>query len=54
MQLVKDATGNAGANNITVYAGGILIDGSTSVVINQNFESLTFRWNAGLGKWLVQ
>lgn len=52
---VKDATGNASANPITVTAGGVLlIDGSTTKLIDQPFMSLTFRWNATMTKWLIE
>jgi hypothetical protein len=51
---VKDSNGHATANPITVSAGGvILLDGATTALINQNYGSLTFRWNAALGKWLI-
>jgi hypothetical protein len=52
---VKDATGHAGANPITVTAGGvILIDGATTKVIDQDYATITFRWNATMGKWLAE
>jgi hypothetical protein len=51
---VKDATGHATVNPITVTANGvILLDGATTARINQNFASLNFRWNATFGKWLI-
>lgn len=52
---VKDATGNAATNPITVTAGGvILLDGTPTVLINQAFQARTFRWNATMGKWLIE
>jgi hypothetical protein len=51
---VKDATGHATANPITITAGGvIMIDSAPTASINQNNGSLDFRWNATLGKWLI-
>lgn len=52
---VKDATGNAQTNPITVTAGGvILLDGASTALINQAFQGKTFRWNATMGKWLIE
>lgn len=52
---VKDAMGHAATNNITITAGGvILIDGSTTILIRNNYAALSFRWRASLGKWLVE
>lgn len=52
---VKDATGHAATNPITVTAGGvILIDGTPTTLINQNYASRTFRWKATMGKWLIE
>ena len=41
---VKDATGTAATNNITVttVGGVVTIDGATSLVFNQNYGSASF------------
>ena len=46
--IIKDKTGTAGTNNITVTTpGGVTtIDGATSFVINVNFASFTFVYDA--------
>jgi hypothetical protein len=45
---VKDASGTAGSANIVITAaGGVLIDGSTQALINQNYGALTFIRNNG-------
>lgn len=48
--IVKDKTGNAGANNITVTTpGGVVgLDGATTFVININYGSVNFIFN-GVG-----
>ena len=45
--VVQDAKGDAATNNITITStnGNGLIDGSSSVVINTAYESLTFRYD---------
>ena len=45
--VIKDRTGNAASNNITVTTvGGVkLIDGATSAVIATNYESLNVLYN---------
>lgn len=44
--IVKDISGAAATNNITVTAtGGALIDGSSTALINTNYGSLTFIFN---------
>ena len=44
--IVKDISGAASINPITVTAiGGILIDGSTSALINTNYGSITLVYN---------
>jgi hypothetical protein len=45
--IVKDRTGNAATNNVTVttVGGAILIDGSTSYVFTDNYESLEMIFN---------
>lgn len=44
--IVKDVSGTAGVNTITVSAtGGVLIDGSATALINTNYGSLTFIFN---------
>ncbi len=42
---VKDRTGNAGANNITVSGNGINIDGAPTYPINTNYGKATFVFN---------
>lgn len=39
--VIKDATGNAGANNITVDGGAINIDGALTYVLSVNYASIT-------------
>ncbi len=48
--IIKDATGNAAANNITISPAAGNIDGSASYVINNNYGSITViysgtQWN---------
>jgi hypothetical protein len=45
--IIKDTTGEAAANNITVttVGGMVLIDGATTEVMNTTFESLQFLFN---------
>lgn len=45
--LIKDGTGNAAANNITLttVGGVVTIDGATSVVMGINYESLSVIFN---------
>lgn len=45
--VIKDATNNASVNNITVttVGGVVLIDGSASYVMNQNYGSASFIFN---------
>ena len=41
---VKDATGNAGSNTVTINTeGSALIDGQSSVTLNNDYESLQFQ-----------
>ena len=47
---VKDNTGFATTSPITVFASGSNIDGNSSILINGNWDSVTFlfngtRWN---------
>lgn len=48
--IIKDRTGNAAVNNITVttVGGVVLIDGAASQIMNANFESLNLLFN-GVG-----
>lgn len=49
---IKDVTGSAGTNAITISAGGtVLIDGATSYQIASNYGSAQFQWNGT--KWVV-
>jgi hypothetical protein len=45
--IIKDRTGSAGTNNITLttVGGVVTIDGSTSQVINTNYESMNVLFN---------
>jgi hypothetical protein len=45
--VVKDRSGNSGANHISVttVGGAVLLDGSTSYSINVNYESASFLFN---------
>ncbi len=45
--IVKDRTGGAGANNITVTTpgGAVLLDGATTYVMNVNYGSASFIFN---------
>lgn len=46
IETVKDGTGLAGTNNITVTdINGVLIDGAASYVLSNNYESVDFYWN---------
>ena len=45
--VIKDATGNASVNNITVTTSGgtVLIDGSTAYTMNTNYQSVNVIYN---------
>lgn len=43
--IIKDNTGSAFTNNITVSGNGSNIDGAASVAMNINYQSLTVVWN---------
>jgi hypothetical protein len=45
--VIKDRTGNAATNNITIttVGGTVLIDGATSQLINTNFQSMQLIFN---------
>lgn len=45
--VVKDYTGNAGANNVTVtsVSGAVLIDGAATYVLNTNYEAVQVVFN---------
>lgn len=52
--LLKDISGNAGANNITINRAGLnTIDGLTSLVISSNYGFFALRFNTGTGNWMV-
>ena len=42
---IKDASGAAGTNNITVSGNGNTIDGAATQTINTNYGKLTLAWN---------
>jgi hypothetical protein len=48
---IKDASGNALTNNITVSGGGHNIDGSASGLINTDFGALELVYNTALTAW---
>lgn len=51
---VKDVSGAAGANAITISRGGSdTIDGATTAVINTNYGALTFTYNTANTIWLI-
>jgi len=51
--VIKDESGLAKVNNITIITvDGSTIDGSSSVIISQNFASLTFLWT-GASLWSI-
>lgn len=45
--VIKDRTGNANSNNITVttLGGTVLIDGSTSTIVNEDYDSIEVVFN---------
>ena len=43
--IIKDGSGNANTNNITIHGSGNLIDGNTSVKIVTRYGSYTLLWN---------
>lgn len=43
--IVKDISGNASINNITVTGTGVLIDGAASALINTDYGSITLVYN---------
>lgn len=52
--IVKDGSGGAGTNNITLNAfAGDLIDGAATFVINTNYGSVTIYSNNTAGQWRV-
>lgn len=48
---IKDATGEAAAHNITVAGNGNTIDGASSVVLDQAYETLSIMWNSS--QWSI-
>jgi hypothetical protein len=43
--VIKDESGKAATNNITITTGGALIDGKSSVALALNYGSVTLLWN---------
>lgn len=43
--LIKDTSGNASSNNITIEGNGYDLDQSSSFVINANNGDITLEWN---------
>jgi hypothetical protein len=44
--IIKDESGGAGTNNITIDGNGANIDGESSVVINKNYGCVAIYWNS--------
>jgi hypothetical protein len=44
--VIKDESGKAATNNITITTGGALIDGKSSIVLALNYGSITLLWNS--------
>jgi hypothetical protein len=54
MILVVDGKGDAGTNNITISgAGGQLINGAATYVINRNTAGVLFQWSTTENEWVV-
>lgn len=55
--IVKDVNGTAASDNITISGNGNLIDGVSSVIINQNYGSITFAFTENVsgvgGSWSI-
>lgn len=52
--LLKDISGSAGTNNITINRAGLnTIDGLTSLVISSNYGFFALRFNISSGNWIV-
>jgi hypothetical protein len=49
--VVKDISGAASTNNITVFASGSNVDGGASTTLVNDYESLTFIWNGA--EWSI-
>jgi hypothetical protein len=49
---VKDASGNAATNNITINGNGNNIEGSGSVTISTNWGNAAFTYSSAFGLWL--
>lgn len=50
---IKDASGNALVNNITIAGNGNTIDGASSATINTDSGALELAYNQALDKWFV-
>jgi len=50
---IKDATGNAEINNITIDGNGKTIDGETSITININYYGYQLTYVQSLDAWLI-
>jgi len=52
--VIKDGSGAAGTNHITILAGsGATIEGSTSLVLSNNYGVAFLYYNASLTKWFL-
>lgn len=50
---IKDATGNASTNPITIDGNGKTIDGQTSITINIDYYGFELTYSATLDAWLI-
>lgn len=51
---IKDESGNAGTNNITINrAGSDTIDGETSIIINGNYDSVVI-YRGASSSWYIK
>jgi len=51
--VVKDGSGDAFNNNITVSPSVGTIDGFASFVLTQNYQAVSFVYNEDLGEWHI-
>ena len=53
IHIIKDITGSAGANNITVAGNGHNIDGAATKTIASNFGSMSVQYNSTSNVWMI-
>ena len=51
--VIKDGRGTASTNNITIDGDINFIDGSTTQVLNSDYESMTVTYSVNLNKWFI-